>query len=104
MVSFVGLARSQAAYVAAAEWLMTLHWSEDPQLVGHIVSLLTKVLALACRRPADVVWTLLLELVNGTTQAKMPERVAAFLVACANSEIMHKRQYGRALQVLDAGM
>ncbi len=126
LITFVGLARNPAVYVAAADYLTTLDWSNDPSLVKHIVSMYSKVgwngasvpgwvgvleknrykeertLCTACTCVTLLYSHTCVTCVSLTlvSQGKAPEKVATFLVMSANVEIMKRRKYGSAAQVL----
>ena len=75
IVFFAGVSRNKEVYVAAANYLQTLDWRGDADVVKHVVSFYTK--------------------------AKAFENLAHFYDACAQSEIDEYRDYDKASQALE---
>ncbi len=68
-----GVSRQKDLYLMAANYLQTLNWHSDPELMKHIIGFYTKAGA----------W----------------ESLASFYEACAQIEVDEYRDYEKALQV-----
>merc|ERR1719240_109586 len=71
---FAGVSRTKEIYILAANYLQTLDWHSDPEIMRNIVSFYTK--------------------------AKAQEQLSAFYDACAQVEIDEYRDYEKALNAL----
>ena len=71
---YAGVSRNREIYVLAANYLQTLDWHSDPEIVKNIVAFYTK--------------------------AKALEQLSGFYDACAQVEIDEYRDYEKALEAL----
>ncbi|PNW79678.1 hypothetical protein CHLRE_08g362650v5 [Chlamydomonas reinhardtii] len=74
IIFFAGVSRQKDIYLMAANYLQTLNWHSDPELMKHIISFYTKAAA----------W----------------ESLASFYEACAQIEVDEYRDYEKALQAM----
>lgn len=74
IVFFANVAKTKEVYVLAANYLQTLDWRRDPDIMKNIILFYTKGKAL--------------------------ERLASFYEACAQSEIEEYQNYGKAIGAL----
>jgi intraflagellar transport protein 140 len=68
-----GVSRQNEVYIMAANYLQSLDWRGNPELLKHILNFYTK--------------------------ARAADRLAAFYSRCAQLEIDDFKEYGKALQV-----
>jgi hypothetical protein len=68
-----GVSRQNEVYIMAANYLQSLDWRGNPELLKHILNFYTK--------------------------ARAADRLAAFYSGCAQLEIDDFKEYGKALQV-----
>ena len=73
IVFFVNVSRQREIYMMGANYLQTLDWHNDPDVMKNIVAFYTK--------------------------AKATDSLASFYEACAQIEIDEYRDYDKALQV-----
>ncbi|GIL44704.1 hypothetical protein Vafri_2223 [Volvox africanus] len=74
IIFFAGVSRQKDLYLMAANYLQTLNWHSDPELMKHIISFYTKATA----------W----------------DSLANFYEACAQIEVDEYRDYEKALQAM----
>ena len=78
IVFFAGVSRQKEIYMMAANYLQTLDWHSDPEIMKNIINFYSK--------------------------AQAQESLAAFYETCAQIEIDEYRDYEKALQVGGRGM
>lgn len=78
IVFFAGVSRQKEIYMMAANYLQTLDWHSDPEIMKNIINFYSK--------------------------AQAQESLAAFYETCAQIEIDEYRDYEKALQVGKQGM
>ncbi|WIA30074.1 hypothetical protein OEZ86_000169 [Tetradesmus obliquus] len=74
IVFFAGVSRQNEVYIMAANYLQSLDWRANPELLKHILGFYTK--------------------------ARAADRLAGFYSGCAQLEIDDFKEYGKALQAL----
>ncbi|KAG2490014.1 hypothetical protein HYH03_011479 [Edaphochlamys debaryana] len=74
IIFFAGVSRQKDIYLMAANYLQTLSWHSDPELMKHIISFYTKAAAM--------------------------DSLASFYEACAQIEVDEYRDYEKALQAM----
>merc|ERR1719235_1664103 len=74
IIFFAGVSRNRDVYILAANYLQTLDWHSDPEIMRNIVSFYTK--------------------------AKAQEQLVSFYDACAQVEIDEYRDYEKAVGAL----
>jgi intraflagellar transport protein 140 len=75
VISFANLARSQEAWVLAANYLQNSNWQNDPEMIKHITTFYQK--------------------------ARKWESLSNFYISCAMLEIDEYKNYEKALSALE---
>ncbi|KAJ9518877.1 hypothetical protein QJQ45_026278, partial [Haematococcus lacustris] len=105
IVFFTGVSRQKEIYLMAANYLQTLDWHADPDIMKNIISFYTKAQARLhlTQEPwphLHVAAELLAPLAIAWPATLAMDSLAAFYEACAQIEIDEYRDYEKALQAM----